>query len=122
MNSKIRVASAAALAVVGACAFTAAPGHPAAASVVHHITVRPRTGFQGDRVCDLASTQLCMRGFDGEGQPVTGAASGDGAHLNTDEIVSTGSCNNGKVSDGSAGEGPPCPWASGSGLNHQFNN
>lgn len=122
MKSKISAAAAVVLAAVGACAFTA-PGHPAAAAVVHHITaVQPRTGFHGDRVCDLASTQLCMRGFDGEGQPVTGAASGDGSHLNMDEMVATQNCNNGKVSDGSAGEGPPCPWASGSGLNHQFNN
>ena len=122
MDSKIRVTSAAVLAVVAACAFIAAPGNPAAGALVHHTTAAsPLTGFTQDRVCDNASTTLCMSGDDGVNGVVTGALSGTNNQLHMNEFVTT-NCNNGKVSDGSGSQGPPCPFADGSGLNTKFDN
>jgi hypothetical protein len=120
MRSKLRIGF---VALLGAatCAFVTAPVSLTARAAVHHVTASPDTGFSDDTLCDFefenpGGTALCMSGHDGLNGQITGEAHGDLQQLSIDEEVAS-NCG-GTVQDGAKNQGPPCPFASGPGLNN----
>jgi hypothetical protein len=120
MRSTLRIGFVSVLTAATACAFVTAPASLTARAAVHHVTAVPDTGFTGDTLCDFEyenanGISLCMSGHDGLNGKITGEAHGDLQQLGIDEVVAS-NCG-GKVQDGAQGQGAPCPFASGPGLN-----
>jgi hypothetical protein len=123
MRSKLRIGLAGVLVIAATCAFAAVPGHATARVALHQVAASPDTGFNNDSLCDFefenpGGLTLCMSGYDGNDGPVNGVSSGDHEHLDMDEGVDS-DCG-GTVQDGAKGQGAPCPFADGSGLNTHF--
>lgn len=121
MRSKLRIGFVGVLSVAAACAFATTPASLTARAAVHHVTAVPDTGFTSNTLCDFefenpGGTPLCMSGHDGLNGTITGAAHGDLQQLSIDEVAAS-NCG-GTVQDGAKGQGPPCPFASGPGLNN----